>query len=166
MKGNKIDGYSRYTAFPDGNIGVSSVIARCGLKNNPTCLKKSKILAPQISVCGYAMVGLTADDGSRKTHLVHKIIAKAFLNFDSTGDMQIDHIDGNKLNNSISNLQVLSRRQNTSKSVKKEGKLTGAFRNGKGWTARASVNNRLVNLGTYETQLEAHAAYLKFTHNG
>jgi hypothetical protein len=69
---------------------------------------------------------------------------------------------GKATDNRISNLQLLTRRDNTAKSVMKHGKLTGAFRNGNKWIARISKSNKIVNLGNFNTQEEAHNKYVEY----
>ena len=59
---------------------------------------------------GYYRVNLTKN-GKQKTELVSRVVAKAFIpNPDNLP--QIDHIDGNKLNNDISNLHWVSISEN------------------------------------------------------
>ena len=77
----------------------------------------------------------------------------------------IDHVDGNKLNNHISNLRAITQRQNSqNKEVHRNGKLYGcgfdARRNL--WRARAKVGDKHVWIGYYKTELEAHEAYKNF----
>ena len=78
--------------------------------------------------------------------------------------MEVDHINDDRGDNRIENLQLLTPRQNTIKARKKhrqgEG-LTGTYRRKNGrWGAKATINGRQVPLGTYDTTEEAHQAYL------
>lgn len=65
---------------------------------------------------GYYTVSLYKDKKMKKC-LVHRLIAITFLGEVPEG-MNVDHIDGNKANNELSNLQYLTVAQNTSKSNK------------------------------------------------
>lgn len=43
---------------------------------------------------------------------VHQLVANAFLRHDLNGDLEVNHIDGNKQNNNLTNLEVVSHRRN------------------------------------------------------
>tara|TARA_S200002703_G_scaffold62704_1_gene54457 strand:- start:295 stop:792 length:498 start_codon:yes stop_codon:yes gene_type:complete len=82
---------------------------------------KEKILKPGTNTGGYKMV-ILSKNGTAKNHRVHILVAKAFLppcpgnHGVSSFDWQIDHIDGDKANNRVSNLQWLTRIENSRKS--------------------------------------------------
>lgn len=59
---------------------------------------------------GYRVVSLTKD-GKKKDHKVHRLVAIAFI--PNPNDYEcVNHIDGNKLNNSLSNLEWCSKGYN------------------------------------------------------
>lgn len=73
---------------------------------------------------GYNRVSLTRRDGSKQSYLVHRLIAKKFIpNPDNLP--QVNHIDGNKDNNCVSNLEWVTGKQNVEHSVQ-----TGLVRRG------------------------------------
>jgi len=81
---------------------------------------------------------------------------------------KIDHIDGNKLNNALSNLRDVTDRQNSQNLQKhREGKLVGATfcpdraPRKKKWRASIIINKTQTYLGYYLTEQEAHNAYVK-----
>lgn len=77
---------------------------------------KGKLLTPNIGTNGYYYVNLSSS-GTSKTVYIHKLVADAFLsNPNSLSD--VDHINGNKLDNRADNLQYLSHFDNASKSNK------------------------------------------------
>lgn len=49
-----------------------------------------------------------------KTIKIHRLVIEAFK---GKSDLTVDHIDGNKLNNSLDNLQYLTREENLIKSI-------------------------------------------------
>ena len=73
--------------------------------------RKARILKPYYNKQGYQRVDICLE--SRHTYLVHQLVAQAFLiNDDPQNKDTIDHIDGNKDNNSYMNLRYLSRGDN------------------------------------------------------
>ena len=82
-------------------------------------------------------------------------------------EFDIDHIDGNRLNNSLANLRHVSRSVNlqNQRSIR-AGKISDAGlgasfikRTGK-WHSRIKVNGRQISLGCFTTSEEAHLKYL------
>ena len=72
--------------------------------------KEGVILKPALTGTKYYFVTL-CKDGVHKTHLVHRLVATAFLpNLHRKDDLS--HKDGNKLNNNVSNLEWSTRKEN------------------------------------------------------
>ena len=92
-----------------------------------------------------------------KSYRVHRIIAHTFLGFDLNDEIkQIDHIDRNKLNNSLNNLRIVSHQENMfNKNVKGYTKSKNKYR------AYINLNHQRLNIGYFNTKEEAHQAYLK-----
>ena len=69
------------------------------------------VLKPSLNKsCGYLTVGLSSG-GFTKTFLLHRLVAEAFIPNPSS-KKEINHIDGNKHNNHISNLEWNTRLEN------------------------------------------------------
>jgi hypothetical protein len=66
-----------------------------------TC--KPRILSQRVTSRGYLMSTLTDINGTAKATMVHRLVASAFLG--DKENMLVDHIDGNKKNNHVSNLR-------------------------------------------------------------
>lgn len=65
---------------------------------------KGYILKPRIGKQGYARVYLTDNQGKRKDYKIHRLVATYYL--DNPSNLPIvNHKDGNKTNNHISNLE-------------------------------------------------------------
>lgn len=62
--------------------------------------------------CGYMIVTLVDGKGKRQNKRVHRLLMEAFVP-NPNNYPQINHIDGNKLNNSLSNLEWCSGSHNT-----------------------------------------------------
>ena len=96
---------------------------------------------------------------------IHKLVAIALLDHTPCGmDIVVDHIDNNKSNNNLSNLQIISQRQNSSKDKKGgSSKYVGVCwnKNSKKWRAQISINGKSKRLGYFTNELEASEAYKK-----
>jgi hypothetical protein len=74
-----------------------------------------KLLKKHLSKGGYFTVALHKE-GKQKTTKICKLVAIAFLNHTPCGfKTVIDHIDNNKLNDKLENLQLVSNRYNSTK---------------------------------------------------
>lgn len=118
------------------------------------------ILSPTILDTGYLVVGI-----GRKTRHVHTIVAMAFLgHIPCRFERVINHIDFNKLNNSISNLEIVSNRENSNqKHIKSKSKYTGVSWSDKSnkWMSRIYVCGKRRYLGLFINEIDAHLAYQK-----
>jgi len=114
----------------------------------------------------YLMVLLSLN-GKRKLCTVHKLVAMAFLNHIPCGrKLVIDHINEDKLDNNLENLQILTMRENISKSKllkNKTSKYTGVCwkKKNRKWCASIHINGTRKHLGLFEFEYEAHLAYQK-----
>lgn len=74
-------------------------------KGNATRLVRGAVKKLCISRTGYMITSLCKPDTPQWTITVHQIVAQAFIpNF--VKGMELNHIDGNKLNNEASNLEI------------------------------------------------------------
>lgn len=78
---------------------------------NYYCRGKHKILKLSAKPNTYIKVGLRKD-GTVKYYRVHRLVAEAFLP-NPLNLPQVNHIDGNKQNNAICNIEWVSAKQNT-----------------------------------------------------
>ena len=69
---------------------------------------KGGILKECISKYGYSYVNLW-DDGKMRRIAIHKLVAENFI---SKPILEVNHIDGNKQNNCIDNLEYVTKREN------------------------------------------------------
>ena len=95
-----IKGYDGiYRISKDGTIHT---VIRKGTKGNTIkhCLNRY----------GYAYVGLTKD-GRRKNHTIHRLLALHFLD-NPEGKKFVNHLDGNKQNNNLANLEWVTASEN------------------------------------------------------
>lgn len=71
--------------------------------------KTNKELKPELTKNGYLRV--TIYDKGKKRFLLHRLVASCYL-LNNENKSQINHIDGNKLNNSVSNLEYSTQTEN------------------------------------------------------
>lgn len=123
---------------------------------------KQRLISQSQNRHGYLRVNLKCSDVWRNVE-VHSIIANAFiLNNYSVYDFVADHIDNDKKNNKLSNLQLISSRKNCSKDkTNKTSNYTGVSwcRVKKRWRAQIYINKKNINLGRYKDEIDAHNAY-------
>lgn len=72
--------------------------------------KTMNVKRPSLSSCKYLVVDMYKN-GKRKTELLHRLIATTFID-NPMNYSDVNHIDGDKLNNSIENLEWRNRSQN------------------------------------------------------
>jgi hypothetical protein len=79
-------------------------------------IKQEKILKQVLDNNGYFIVGLWKNNKSKKM-CVHWIVANAFIP-KKEDDEVINHIDGNKTNNCINNLERCTQRKNVKEAIR------------------------------------------------
>ena len=100
MEWKDINGFEgKYQISEDGRVrSIGRVVKnKCG-----TMTVNERILKPWIDTWGYKNVCL-CNDGKCQSKKVHRLIAEAFV--PPYSGEQVNHIDGDKLNNSIENLE-------------------------------------------------------------
>ena len=87
-------------------------ISNCG-RLKSYCKYSARIVKPYRNQYDYLRADIWKN-GKRETVLIHRLVAKAFIENDRPEEKDtVDHIDGNKHNNTSSNLRWLSRSANT-----------------------------------------------------
>jgi hypothetical protein len=112
----------------------------------------------------YLMTGFMYN-GKKHNFLNHRLIWR-IVTGDDPINSQIDHIDGNSLNNRFNNLRLASNAQNSynrKKTVLNTSGYKGVnwCKRAKKWAAKIGVNNRRFFLGYFDTPELAHMAYCK-----
>jgi hypothetical protein len=72
--------------------------------------RKEKILTSFINGVGYVLIKLSKE-GKQYNHRLHRLVAEAFID-NPLNKPEVNHIDGNKSNNNISNLEWSTRSEN------------------------------------------------------
>jgi hypothetical protein len=117
-------------------------------------------LKPSINNLEYLSVCLMKNNTKQSFH-VHDLVAYAFFNYKkSNTKIVIDHIDENKLNNNVSNIQIITQRQNLSKAhALKRSLPTGVtLTPSNKFQSMIFINGKKKYLGTFPTaEIAAHA---------
>lgn len=101
-----IDGYEHYYIDEHGNVYSD---------------KSGKVvkLSPYVLHNGYMSIRLL-NKNKRKNHLIHRLVAIAYVPNESNLP-EVNHIDGNKLNNNATNLEWVSRKENIQHAITELG---------------------------------------------
>lgn len=141
------------------NLGNVKSLAR---KTKNQFCKKDIILKKTINFYGYINAGLCVN-GNLKTKRVHILVAEAFLNHKTNRIMVVNHINFDRTDNRLENLEIVTNRENTNKKhLKSTSKYTGVSwdKRSKKWMARILVNRKSVFLGRFINEYAAHLAYI------
>jgi hypothetical protein len=98
--------------------------------------------------------------GKWTTLLMHR----AIMQMRHDDRREVDHIDGNRLNNCRANLRICSRMDNAKNKRRHADNSTclkGVTRDRKRWMAQITANGVHMYLGSFRSPEEAHAAYRK-----
>lgn len=79
--------------------------------NGKTYFRKSKILRPAKTKDGYLQVGISFQN-KLSSHKIHRLVAVSFI-CGQENKTDVNHKDGNKLNNFVENLEWVTKSENT-----------------------------------------------------
>ena len=126
--------------------------------------RNEKIKKSTLEKQGYLATNLS-NNGFRKTFRVHQLVAMAFLNHTPDGNnLVVDHINDNKLDNRVENLQMITNGENIRKG-KKRINTTSKYKNvcwnkkNNNWRSYIRINGKLFALGSFNCELSASIAY-------
>jgi len=123
---------------------------------------RERIIMAYANGRGYLLVGLLKE-GLKGTRAIHQLVAESFLEHTPCGHkVVVDHIDNNKLNNNVENLQLITQRDNSSKDKKGySSKYVGVSWNkfNQKWATRITIKGKYKHLGYFINELDASKAY-------
>ena len=141
-----VDGYKNYAVSSFGNV-----------KNTKT----GRILKGR-NVCGYLQVVLYEDGLAKKSYLVHRLVAYAFI--DNPDDkLCVDHKNNDRTNNNISNLRFATTKENSQNRIlssNNTSKVKGVSFNKRAnkWRAHIRIDGILIHIGYYDDLDDAKIA--------
>jgi len=120
--------------------------------------KTDRILNPCVNSRGYLIVRL-AKNKKGTTHSIHILVAQSFLGHEPCGHLVVvDHINNDRTDNRVENLQLISNRENASK--ERSGKIGAVYHKGRNnWRGQIHYKGRTLHLGCFKSEDEAHIAY-------
>ena len=109
-----IEGFEGY--YEISNLGrIRSLDRVCNTHSSEAGRRiKGQIMTPTDNGNGYLIVHLK-QNGKRSSRYIHRLVAEAFLE-KRIGCNVVDHIDYNKKNNAVDNLQWCTQRENVQRS--------------------------------------------------
>ena len=126
--------------------------------------KQEKILKGGYTRTKYKCYNLISDSGKLYFKSVHRLVAIEFIENKNNYDF-VNHIDKDKNNNCINNLEWCSSRENNTHmrlSIKRTSKYTGVYfdKSRRKWYATIKYNKKQKFLGRFEIEEDARDAYL------
>jgi hypothetical protein len=80
--------------------------------------RTNKFLSTRLDKDGYEKVSLVCCDNKRHSFSVHRLVMENFSPIEGMENLQVNHIDGNKINNNLSNLEWCTCRENIDHAIK------------------------------------------------
>ena len=115
---------------------------------------KGSVLKPYKEKSGYLKVNV-----GKNNRTIHQLVAETFLGYkrDGTTTIVVDHINKIKTDNRLTNLRLVSNRENLS-NRKRVSKYVGVTKFRNKWMSTVTIDSKLKYLGLYLTQEEARDA--------
>ena len=149
------------------NLGNVKSLSRFTIQNK---YLEEKIMKPNLKKNGYFSLNLYKD-GKLRSFAIHSLMGESFLNHTPNRSMVIDHINNDKEDNRLENLQIITSRENISKGIRLKNytsKYVGVYFNkqNKKWRSRIIFNGVSNYLGSFTNEYDAHLAYQTALKNG
>ena len=130
-------------------------------ESSPSCLRWNRAVSNKVKA-GF-IAGYKLDSGYWKVSLdgeiyyVHRIIALLRGMFNSVTSDAVDHINGNRSDNRIANLRVVTHSENQ----QNRKRINGCTWKDNRWQAQIGVGGRTIYIGRFHKKEDAVAAYFE-----
>ena len=105
--------FINYIISKDGII----IRSKEGIKNHNGLGTLGKIIKPRKNFRGYLITNLTYDSSRLAGMMLHRILWETWKN-KIPKNLQINHLDGNKKNNSLNNLEIVTSKENVRHAIR------------------------------------------------
>lgn len=144
----------------EGLYQVSNLGNVKSLSYNKT--KKERLLKLRLNKNGYYDVFLSKVNEPSRLN-VHQLVAMAFLGHEPCGhELLIDHVNNNKTDNRLENLQIVTNRFNVFKikvNCSSEFKGVSWHKRSNKWVSRILLDKKRIHLGMFDCELKAALVY-------
>jgi len=153
--------------YQASNLGrIRSLDRTVPYRNRYERFYKGRIKKVNVRNKGYKIYTLNIN-GVYRTFLGSQLVAMAFLGHEPDGHkLVVDHINGDRSDDRVDNLRIVSHRANTSTCFRSDRDSLGSEYIGVHWHKKTSKwqskikhNGADVHLGCYDTEIEASNAY-------
>jgi len=124
---------------------------------------KEKLLKARVWGNGYRAVVLYKEKKA-KVHTIHRLLATHYID-NENNKPYVNHIDGDRLNNKLENLEWVTPKENSLKTNFSRGssKYRGVSLNKQTekWCAFIQIDGKNKNLGSFDNEKDAYEVYIK-----
>lgn len=163
-----VQGYEHL--YEVSSLGRVKSLPRLRTWGNRTYLTQERFIKLSKNKSGYFTLNLCGGIEKKNWYIdVHRLVAMAFLERKRGFDI-VNHIDLDKTNNKVENLEWVNKRENNSHAVSLRPRSTvtqyryvcKADNKTNPFAARIKIKGKIVHLGCYPTALDAYKVAIKF----
>lgn len=133
------------------------------MNKNKFSLKKGRILNCSPTKRGYTRVSLSKESKTKQI-MIHRLVAIAFLD-PVDGKLNVNHINGIKEDNRVSNLEFVNQRENVLHAkiytMGKQCPFVSYLKKFNRYESSIIINGKTKKLGRFKTEEEAYNSYVK-----
>ena len=128
---------------------------------------KDRLIKLPLRKDGYIQISLSKK-GVKKFIRIHQLVAMTFSNhIPCSGEVEVHHIDGDTINNNLSNLEVLTIEEHKAKTHDKTSANVGVCYESSTdkWKAYIRIEGKQKHIGRFKDEVSAIEAYKNYLKN-